>query len=109
MWAVKWVLAVVVILLVLGFALQNTQESVTVVFLSDAWQYQNVQLWIVIYMSFALGVVFWLAVSIFQVMQLKGEIRKLHKSNGEMQLELDSLRNLSIGDDDTGFDLKEET
>lgn len=109
MWAVKWVLAVVVILLVFGFALQNTNQETHVVFLRNAWEYQNVQLWMVIYVSFGLGVLFWLAVSIFQVLQLKGEIRKMHKRNLEMQHELESLRNLPISEDDTGFDIKEET
>ncbi len=108
MWAVKWFLAVVVILLVFGFALQNTDQPTKVVFLKNVWEYQNVQLWIVIYISFALGVVFWLVVSVFQVLQLKGDIRKLQKKNLEMQHELENLRNLPISEDDTGFDIKEE-
>lgn len=109
MWVIKWFLGVVVILVVLGFALQNSSQQVTVVFLPNVWQYQNVQLWMVIYASFAFGVLFWLIVSVFQVMQLKGEIRKLNRENNEMQNELDSLRNLPIGEEDTGFDIREET
>lgn len=108
MWAIKWFIAVVMILLILGFALQNSAERVTVVFLSDTWQYQGVQLWLVIYASFGLGVLFWLIVSIFQVLELKGEIRRLKREQVEMQSELDSLRNLSLGDEDADFDLKEE-
>jgi len=108
MWAVKWFLGAVVILVVLGFALQNSSQQVTVVFLGDVWQYHNVQLWLVIYASFGLGVLFWLIVSIFQVMELKGQIRGLHKAHEEMQNELDSLRNLPIGDDDSDFDLKDD-
>jgi len=61
------------------------------------------------YASFGLGVLFWLAVSIFQVLELKNTIRKMSKEQAEMQSELDSLRNLSIGEDDTGFDLGSET
>ncbi|MFQ5824604.1 MAG: lipopolysaccharide assembly LapA domain-containing protein [bacterium] len=109
MWVVKWFLAVIVILVVLGFALQNSGEQVTVVFMTQVWQYENVQLWMVIYASFALGVLFWLIVSVFQVLQLKGEIRRLKKVNFEIQNELDSLRNLPIGEEDTGFDIREET
>ncbi|HEX9652956.1 MAG TPA: LapA family protein, partial [bacterium] len=75
----------------------------------NVWQFDNVQLWMVIYAAFGLGVMFWLVVSIFQVVQLKAEIRKLKKANGEMQHELDSLRNLPIGEDDSAFDIKEET
>ncbi len=109
MWVIKWILAVVVILVVLGFALANSEQVVTVVFLPNVWQYGNVQLWMVIYASFASGVLFWLIVSVFQVLQLKGEIRRLNKLNNEMQNELDSLRNLPIGEEDTGFDIGEET
>ncbi len=108
MWAVKWFLGAVVILVVLGFALQNSAQQVTVVFLSGMWVYQNVQLWIVIYVSFGLGVIFWLIVSVFQVFELKNDIRRLRKTNNEMQNELDNLRNLPISEDDTDFDLKEE-
>jgi len=108
MWAFKWFLAVVMILVILGFALQNSSQQVDVVFLFDVWTFQAVQLWLVIYASFGLGVLFWLVVSIFQVLELKTTIRRLKKSKDEMQSELDSLRNLSIGDDDTGFELKEE-
>jgi len=106
MWAIKWFLAVVVILAVLGFALQNSGQDVSVVVLNSVWQGQ---LWMVIYASFGLGVLFWLIVSVFQVFQLKGEIRKLMKINHDMQHELDSLRNLPIGEDDMGFDIKDET
>ena len=108
MWALKWFLAVIMILVILGFALQNSEERVSILFLQDLWRYDNVQLWMVIYASFALGVLFWLFVSIFQVIELKTVIRKLKREQLEMQSELDSLRNLSIGDDDTGFGLKQE-
>lgn len=107
MWAVKWFLAVVMILIILGFALQNSSTPVNVVFMGN-WQASNVQLWLVIYASFGLGVLFWLVVSIFQVVELKNAIRKLKREQQEIQSELDSLRNLSIGEDDTGFGLREE-
>ncbi len=108
MWVLKWIFAVALILLFLGFALSNTQV-VTVSFFSNVLQFENVQLWMVIYAAFGLGVMFWLVVSIFQVIQLNGEIRRLKRANNEMQRELDSLRNLPIGEDDSAFDIKEET
>lgn len=109
MWAIKWFLAVVLILMVFGFALQNNgvDQRATVNF--GVWQYPNVPLWLVIYASFAFGVMFWLMVSVFQVLQFKAEIRRLNKSQEEMQIELDNLRNLPIDEDDTGFNIKEET
>ena len=109
MWAIRWFLSVLVVLLVLGFALQNSSEQVRIVFLpNNMWQYESVQLWLVIYISFGLGVMFWLFVSIFQVLQLKSEVRKARKFTHETQRELESLRNLPIGEDDLGLDMKEE-
>ncbi|MFQ5602909.1 MAG: lipopolysaccharide assembly LapA domain-containing protein [bacterium] len=108
MWAIKWFLAVVVILMVLGFALQNSAQTVDVVFLQGVWEFQQVQLWLVIYASFGLGVIFWLIVSVFQVLQLKNDMRRLQKQTQDMQHELDSLRNLPLSDDDVSFDIKEE-
>ncbi|RMD89624.1 MAG: LapA family protein [Calditrichaeota bacterium] len=106
MWAFKWILAVIVILLVLGFALQNSSQQVKVVFVSNVWEVENVQLWMVIYVSFALGVIFWLVVSIFQVLNLKAEIRRLKKVNREMQHELDSLRNLPLSEEGPGLKIE---
>ncbi|MCH7673463.1 LapA family protein [candidate division KSB1 bacterium] len=109
MWAVKWFLAVILILMVFGFALQNNNvdHKVSVNFVT--WEYTAVPLWLVIYASFGFGVLFWLIVSVFQVLQFKSEIRRLNKSQNELQIELDNLRNLPIGEDDTGFNIKEET
>ncbi len=109
MWAVKWFLAVILILMVFGFALQNNDvdQKVTVSFVT--WQYNAVPLWLVIYASFGFGVLFWLVVSVFQVLQFKSDIRRLNKSQNELQIELDNLRNLPIGEDDTGFNINEET
>jgi uncharacterized integral membrane protein len=108
MWAIKWILAVIIVLMVLGFALQNNQQQASVVFVSGIWEFENVQLWMVIYISFAFGVLFWLVMSIFQVMQLKREIRRLTRRQQDMHHELDSLRNLSIGEDESQFDIKED-
>ena len=109
MWAVKWFLAVILILMVFGFALQNNDvdQKVDVSFVT--WKYNAVPLWLVIYASFGFGVLFWLIVSVFQVLQFKSEIRRLNKSQSELQIELDNLRNLPIGEDDTGFNINEET
>jgi len=109
MWAIKWFFAVILILAVMGFALQNSTQTVDVTFVKNVWQYQSVQLWMVIYVSFGLGVLFWLVVSVFQVLELKSEIRTLNRSHNDMINELDSLRNLPIAEDDVGLEIKEET
>ncbi len=108
MWAVKWVLAVILILMVFGFTLQNNNVDQKVAVYFVTWEYTAVPLWLVMYASFGFGVLFWLIVSVFQVLQSKNEIRRLNKSQNELQVELDNLRNLPIGEDDTGFNINEE-
>lgn len=99
MWILRWLVTVPIILIILGFALQNTAQEVSVVFIKGRWESGPLPIWVVVYVSFALGVIFWLFVSIFQVISLKMEMRKLRAENGRIQRELDNLRNLSIDTD----------
>lgn len=101
MWVVKWILGAVIILFVLGFAVQNNDPSqqVSLVFLKGKWETEPLPIWLVVYASFAVGVVFWLIASIVQVFQLKSQIRLMRKENKSIRQELDGLRNLSIDDE----------
>jgi len=102
-------LSALIILFVLGFAVQNNDpaQQVSLVFLKGKWETEPLPIWLITYASFAVGVLFWLIVSIFQVFQLKSQIRQLRKENKSIREELDGLRNLSIDEDlalsDTGL------
>lgn len=101
MWVVRWMLSALIILFVLGFAVQNNDpaQQVSLVFLKGKWETEPLPIWLITYASFAIGVLFWLIVSIFQVFQLKSQIRQLRKENKNIRQELDGLRNLSIDED----------
>ena len=99
MWIVRWIFTAVIVLIVLGFALQNTAEQVSVVLIKGQYETGPLPIWIVVYISFALGVVFWLFMSIFQVFTLKAEIRKANIRNSKLRKELDNLRNISVESD----------
>ncbi|KAA3616171.1 MAG: LapA family protein [Calditrichaeota bacterium] len=99
MWIVRWVFTAIIVLFILGFALQNTAEQVSVVLIKGSFETGPLPIWIVVYISFALGVVFWLFMSIFQVFALKTDIRKANLRNSKLRKELDNLRNLSIESD----------
>lgn len=101
MWVVKWILGAVIILFVLGFAVQNNDPSqqVSLIFLKGKWETEPLPIWLVVYAAFAIGVLFWLIVSIVQVFQLKSQIRLVRKENKSIRQELDGLRNLSIDDE----------
>ncbi len=99
MWIVRWVAIAVISLIVLGFAFQNLEKTVSVVFLAGVYETGELPIWIIVYASFALGMIFWLSISVFQVLALKREIKKSEKENNRIRKELDSLRNLSIEDE----------
>ncbi len=96
MWILKWISAALIIILVLGFTLQNNSQEVSIIFLKGKYETGPIPVWVIVYLSFALGVIFWLFFSIFQVLSLKMQIRKLRADNQKIQRELDNLRNLSI-------------
>lgn len=109
MWVLQKIGAALIILLILGFALQNQAQQVSVTFIRGVYESGPLPLWLVMYLSFGLGMLFWLFVSIFQVFSLKAEIRKMRMDNQRMKKELDNLRNLSIDDEIEIRELPEET
>lgn len=94
MWIVRWIAMLLIMLLIIGFAMLNTKQAVTVSFYW--WETVNMPLWVVMYISFAAGMIVWLFVSIFQVVGLKNGMRKLQKQNRQLKDELDRMRNVSI-------------
>lgn len=94
MWIVRWIIGTILVLLIIGFAIQNTDVDVVVKFYK--WQSLPLPLWVVMYLSFAGGVLTWLVVSIIRIMLLKGETRKVKKENKRLREELNRLRNVSI-------------
>ncbi|MBN1349405.1 LapA family protein [candidate division KSB1 bacterium] len=97
MWIIKWILLVAVILLVIFFAGENTEQEVVVKFWG--WQSPPLLLWQVMFISFACGMIVSLGLSIVKIFQLKNEIRKSRKSKEKLAGELDHLRSVSIQDD----------
>lgn len=93
---VKWVVTIIIILLILGFAVQNTTEEVSLVFVKGAYETGPLPIWLVVYISFAMGVIFWFFFSVFEVMSLKVQIRKMRGENERVRRELNHLRNLSV-------------
>ena len=94
MWVIKWILGALLIVIVLGFALQNQYQMVQVRILN--WISPELPLYLIVYISFAFGLFTWLIASIFKIMQLKVETRQWKKKVDELQDELNRLRNLSV-------------
>lgn len=102
MWIIRWIFWVVVLLFIIYFATENATQTVSVEF----YKYRSNQLplWVVMYVSFAVGILVWLVGSIFKVLQLKNEVRKMNKENTVLRKELDELRNIPIEEETDAID-----
>ncbi len=96
MWIIKWIISAILVVLIIGFAVQNTDQVVSLTFIK--WQSINLPLWVVMYASFVCGMLFWLLVSIFRVIALKTENRKIKKDLKKTADELNKLRNVSVNE-----------
>jgi uncharacterized integral membrane protein len=94
MWIFRWIFGAGCIIVGIGFAMQNSDQLVTVSLLH--WKSQETPLWVVLYLTFAVGVLFWLIVSMFQALSIKTENQRIVKETKRLKEELDRLRNISI-------------
>ncbi|GBD94457.1 hypothetical protein BMS3Abin05_02066 [bacterium BMS3Abin05] len=97
MWLIKWIVGILLILVILGFALQNQHQVVQVNV--GNWVSSEMPLYFVIYISFALGMVTSILFALVKVYQLKMENRKTKRERDELKEEILKLRNLSIDEE----------
>ena len=95
MWIIRYALAAAVLLAVMYFSLLNAQELTTVT-LWGGLIYENVRLVMVIFTAFALGVLFWFFVSIFQYFKISSQMSEYRKKNKQLLEEIKALRNLPL-------------
>jgi len=88
-WIVRWILVASVIILILGLALQN-DDLVNLSFFT--WQSGKVPVYMVIYISFAAGMIVFLLLSIFHSVQQSFVIRKQKRTIRKLEDELDRLK-----------------
>lgn len=94
MWIIRWIVIAIVILFCLFFAFENQGQTVSVEFIK--WKTPVLPLYIFLYISFGLGMLFWLCISALNILKLKGEIHRLHRENRKIVGELNRMRNVSI-------------
>ena len=84
---------------------------VKIPFLVDTPEYADgFNVWIVLLMTFTVGVVIGFVISLFQVISQKSDIISLRSKNKRVQLELDGLRNQGIDDEiDIADDIIDDT
>ncbi len=94
MWVIKYAFAAAVLLAVMFFSFQNAQETTSI----QLWKhyYQEVHLVMVIFASFAVGVIFWFLVSMYQYFKISSKASELRKKNRQLLEEIKALRNLPL-------------
>ncbi|HEX9975113.1 MAG TPA: lipopolysaccharide assembly protein LapA domain-containing protein [bacterium] len=105
MWIVRWIFWILVLFVIIIFVTQNVEflkDSHTLEFLF--WKTSSaLPMWVIMFISFAVGILIWLIGSIFKLLELKSEVRKVSKENIVLKKELDALRNIPL-DEDTDID-----
>jgi putative membrane protein len=106
MWIFRWLLIALVMLVILGFALQNQEQMVSVNILN--YTSPNLPLYLLMYIAFGFGLLLWVVVSMVHVLKLKSAIYKLQRENKKIREELSRLRNIGIEEDEDTAELDEE-
>ena len=106
MWIFRWVLAALIILVILGFALQNQDQTVSVRVLT--WQSPVLPLYLFLYVAFGIGLLFWGGIFLFNSIKLKSEIASLQQENKKVRNELNRMRNVNIDDEAEATELAED-
>jgi len=96
MWIVRWIIVIIIMVVLLVFAFQNNeilnqQEYIKFFTL----MYKTTIVWLML-SSFLLGIIIWLAISLFQTIQLRMELRNSRKEVVQLKEELTNLRNIAL-------------
>lgn len=99
MWIFRWLILIIVIFLLVGFLVQNSEEQVSVNIFG--W---TSPVWPLSYMLFLAGFVGYVLsflVAIVNQLRLRAQIAHLKREHRQVREELDRLRNLAIEEDIT--------
>ena len=100
MWMVKWLGIAVLLIVLLGFAMLNVGERVSVDLFF--WQLQDLPLILVIFEAFIAGMLIWFLIAFVNELRLRNELRGLRRGNEELNRELRVLRNQPLEEVDEG-------
>ena len=95
MWIIRWFFIIIIVTVLIGFAVQNSDEKVPIFFYK--WKtVQDLALWLVLYIAFVAGMLFSFSVAVFRIIKTKLENSKLKKKVEKLEKELKTLRNVSV-------------
>ncbi len=94
MWAVRALLVIVLVVIIVGFSVLNSEERVTVQLYNTT--YYNIPLIVVTYWSFVAGMVVTFVLGLSYFWKLSLDLRDARRENKRLLAELASLRNRPI-------------
>lgn len=99
MWFIRWLLTLLLMIYAVIFAASNLQQVVLTLPAFPMVHTQPVSLAVVVLLSVAVGIIVWAVVSFIGSIEFRRRIHQLERQNKDLKLELTSLRNKSILDD----------
>ena len=98
MWVIRYAIAAILIIGLLGFSIQNTSEKVKITIFN--LNYYDVPLIFVIYVAFCVGLIFWFTISVIQYFRMASKLSEQKKKNRTLTQEITTLRNLPLEEPD---------
>ena len=102
MWVIRYAIAAILIIGLLGFSIQNTSQKVQITIFN--MNFYDVPLIFVIYVAFCIGLVFWFTISVIQYFRMATRLSDQKKKNRTLTQEITTLRNLPLEEPDEKSD-----
>ena len=98
MWIIRYAIAALLIIALLGFTILNSYQRVVVNI--PYMEPIETQLIFVIYVSFCLGLIFWFVISVIQYFRMVRQLSEQKRKNRTLTEEITALRNLPLEEPD---------
>jgi uncharacterized integral membrane protein len=102
MWIIRYAVAAVLIIALLGFTIQNSWQRVVITIAGKT--FENVPMIFVVYIAFCVGLIFWFAISVVQYFRMASQLAEQKKKNRTLTQEITTLRNLPLEEIDEKAD-----
>jgi len=99
MWAVRYLLLLILIVLILGFAILNSSQRVFINLPTRL--IPDVPLTVVMLSAFCVGILVSFILTVAQTMKMSSDVRASRRKVQQLEMELAALRNRSLEDVDT--------
>lgn len=98
MWFLKMFLILVVFVAVMGFAILNLRERVTVQLYPGRGGAYDVQMVVALFVAFVSGMFSWFVASLARDLRIRREMGRMRRQLRQLDQELTALRNLPLDD-----------